>query len=214
MPDWFYYDQQGQKIGPITDSELREHIDQGLILPDTKLETDTGHSGKARQVPCLFAEVSQSEPAGTQKAEAYCTNCGHPVVCPGCGGHPFASNKFCRVCGIPMNPEQVICVRCGAPVHPGQAFYGIGREWEEIPDYLVWAVLETLFCCLPFGAIAIVYAVGANSEKSNGNYALARKKARSAERWLICGFVFGLIAFVLGVFATGLGNIVGNIDAF
>ena len=193
MSNWFYYDQQGQKIGPITDSELRELIVQGLILPDTKLETDTGHSVKARQVPGLFAEVSQSEPAGTQKAEAYCTNCGHPVVCPGCGGHPFASNKFCRVCGIPMNPEQIICVRCGT------ASYVSGGEREEVPDYMVLAILETLFCCLPFGLIAIVCAIGANSAKESGNYALAREKARTALIWIICGFILGLLtAFAFG----------------
>ena len=188
--NWFYYDQQGQKIGPITDSELRELIDQGLILPDTKLETDTGHSGKARQIPGLFAEVSQSEPADTQKAEAYCTNCGHPVVCPGCGGHPLASNKFCRSCGIPMNPEQIICVRCGT------ASYVSGGEGEEIPDYLVLAILETILCCLPFGLIAIFCAVGANSAKESGNYALAREKARTAQIWINCGFILGLLTAI------------------
>ena len=96
-----------------------------------------------------------------------------------------------------MTPEQTLCVRGGTAVHPGKAPYGNGSEGEDIPDYLVRAVLETLFCCLPSGLIAIVYAVGANSAKSNGNYALARRRARSAERWLICGFILGLVFFML-----------------
>ena len=47
--------------------------------------------------------------------------------------------------------------------------------------------------------IAIVCAIGANSAKESGNYALAREKARTALIWIICGgVVLGLIAFVFG----------------
>ncbi|MBQ2683775.1 MAG: CD225/dispanin family protein [Thermoguttaceae bacterium] len=218
MSNWFYYDQQGQKIGPITDSELRELIVRGLILPDTKLETDTGHSVKARQVPGLFAEVSQSEPAGTQKAEAYCTNCGHPVeeqaaACMKCGVSPVGHNKFCRRCGVRLNPEQVLCVKCGTSVAAsggvpgacgaqsvgGQVRDSQNGEAADVPDYLVLAILETLFCCVPCGVIAIVYAVGANSAAENGNHALGQKKARTAKYWLIAGVaVFVLLYLAYG----------------
>jgi hypothetical protein len=29
---------------------------------------------------------------------------------------------------------------------------------ENIPNHLVWAILATLFCCLPLGIVSIVYA--------------------------------------------------------
>ena len=29
---------------------------------------------------------------------------------------------------------------------------------EYIPNNMVWAILTTLFCCLPFGIVSIVYA--------------------------------------------------------
>lgn len=194
--NWFYYDQQGQKIGPITDLELRELIDQGLILPDTKLETDTGHSGKARQVPGLFAAVGQNATAG---AEAYCTHCGSPIarqaaVCLSCGCRPDTSNKFCRACGAVMNPEQVLCVRCGTPVQAGPVGGG-----EDIPDYMGWAIAEMLLCNFVFGILAMVYASGANTAKERGDYLTARKKAVVAGRWLWAGVWLAVLSVVAGI---------------
>ena len=194
--NWFYYDQQGQKIGPITDLELRELIDQGLILPDTKLETDSGHTGKARQVPGLFAAAGQNAPAG---AEAYCTHCGSPVarqaaVCLSCGCRPDTSNKFCRVCGAVMSPEQVLCVRCGTPVQAGPVGDG-----EDIPDYMGWAIAEMLLCNFVFGILAMVYASGANTAKERGDYVTARKKAVVAGRWLWAGVWLAVLSVVAGI---------------
>ena len=194
--NWFYYDQQGQKIGPITDSELRELIDQGLILPDTKLETDSGHTGKARQVPGLFAAARQNAPAG---AEAYCTHCGSPVarqaaVCLSCGCRPDTSNKFCRACGAVMSPEQVLCVRCGTPVQAGPVGGG-----EDIPDYMGWAIAEMLLCNFVFGILAMVYASGANTAKERGDYVTARKKAVVAGRWLWAGVWLAVLSVVAGI---------------
>ena len=194
--NWFYYDQQGQKIGPITDLELRELIDQGLILPDTKLETDSGHTGKARQVPGLFAAAGQNAPAG---AEAYCTHCGSPVarqaaVCLSCGCRPDTSNKFCRACGAVMSPEQVLCVRCGTPVQAGPVGGG-----EDIPDYMGWAIAEMLLCNFVFGILAMVYASGANTAKERGDYVTARKKAVVAGRWLWAGVWLAVLSVVAGI---------------
>ncbi|MBR2586489.1 MAG: CD225/dispanin family protein [Thermoguttaceae bacterium] len=198
--NWFYYDQQGQKIGPISDLELRELIDKGLILPDTKLETDTGHSGKARQVPGLFAAAGQNASAG---AQAYCTHCGSPVarqaaVCLSCGCRPDTSNKFCRACGAVMSPEQVLCVRCGTPVQTGP-IGGDAGGGEDIPDYMGWAIAEMLLCNFVFGILAMVYASGANTAKERGDYLTARKKAVVAGRWLWAGVWLAVISVVLGV---------------
>ena len=31
-----------------------------------------------------------------------------------CGASPIGHKKFCRQCGVALNPEQVICIKCGA----------------------------------------------------------------------------------------------------
>ena len=54
MPNFYYTDAYGQKQGVISPSQLKELIAQGIITPDTLLETDNGHKGYARQIKGLF----------------------------------------------------------------------------------------------------------------------------------------------------------------
>lgn len=102
------------------------------------------------------------------------------------------------------------------PQHPGyQGGYGQQGTYNPnnfgnngpimIPpqSYLVWAILATLFCCLPFGIVAIVYASQVDTEWSRGNYDGAYNKSRQARNWVIasaaCGLAFALIYVILMV---------------
>ena len=55
MPNYLYLDSNGQKQGPVNDQQLKALVVQGIITPETPLATDTGHRGKAGQIPGLFA---------------------------------------------------------------------------------------------------------------------------------------------------------------
>jgi uncharacterized membrane protein len=55
MANFYYYDDNGRKIGPMNNAQLKALAVQGVIVPDTQLEADTGHSGKAGQIKGLFA---------------------------------------------------------------------------------------------------------------------------------------------------------------
>lgn len=205
--NWFYYDQRGEKQGPISDLELHELIAQQLITPDTQLETESGHTGKARQVPGLFLSSSSPRESVSPPQQAtgpFCTHCGSPIaaqaaVCMSCGCRPHLSNNFCRQCGGSMTPEQVLCISCGAPVQSGPVFPGNSGYNEEIPDYLGWAVAELLVCNFLFGIIAIIYASEANSAKERGDYNTARQKAVIASRWLWAGVWLAVISVTIGV---------------
>ena len=52
MPNFFYADANGQKT-PVTEQQLQALINRGIITPETPLETDTGHTGLAGQIPGL-----------------------------------------------------------------------------------------------------------------------------------------------------------------
>ena len=56
MPNFYYTDANGQRklVNP---QQLKALAVQGLITPDTELETDTGKKGKAGQIKGLFATV-------------------------------------------------------------------------------------------------------------------------------------------------------------
>ncbi|MEO7478124.1 MAG: CD225/dispanin family protein [Lysobacteraceae bacterium] len=54
-----------------------------------------------------------------------------------------------------------------------------------VPNYLVWAILSTLFCCLPLGIVSIVYASQVDGKRAAGDIAGAQAAASSAKNWAI-----------------------------
>ena len=83
------------------------------------------------------------------------------------------------------------------------------------PDnYLVWAILTTILCCLPFGIVSIVYSTKVDNLYYAGQYEEAQAKAKSAKTWAIIaassGFVFLalylIVVVVLGVSMAAFGN--------
>ena len=70
---------------------------------------------------------------------------------------------------------------------------------QHVPSYLAQAILVTLFCCMPFGIVAIVYAADANSKKAAGNFVAARRAADSAKSWCLASFLCGAIPIGLVV---------------
>jgi len=74
MPNYFYIDSTGFRVGPITPQQLQALATKGVIVPDTQLETDTGHKGLAKQISGLdfqrrtiYAPIeTQNEPLNRQ----------------------------------------------------------------------------------------------------------------------------------------------------
>lgn len=74
------------------------------------------------------------------------------------------------------------------------------------PSYLVWSILATLFCCLPFGIVAIVKSSKVQSLYAQGNYDLAQQASNDAKKWCIVsaivGVVVGILTFIVEVAAA------------
>ena len=65
-----------------------------------------------------------------------------------------------------------------------QPGYGSQPQRPAMPaTYLVWAILATLLCCMPFGIVSIVKASQVSSLYYQGNYAEARAASRAARNW-------------------------------
>ena len=77
------------------------------------------------------------------------------------------------------------------------------------PNYLVFAILTTVFCCPPFGIVSIVYAANVNSKWSIGDYEGAKKASKNAQIWawvaLISGIVIGLVSILLSILGVFVG---------
>jgi hypothetical protein len=62
---------------------------------------------------------------------------------------------------------------------------------------LVWSILATIFCCLPFGIVAIVKSSQVNGLWAQGQYAEAQAAADTAKKWVTWAVVVGLIVNVI-----------------
>jgi len=68
------------------------------------------------------------------------------------------------------------------------------------PNYLVWAILTTLCCCLPLGVVSIVFAAQVNSKWVAGDRAGAVDSSKKAK-------TFAIWSAVIGVLLNGIGAI-------
>lgn len=71
--------------------------------------------------------------------------------------------------------------------------------WHEPENYLVWAILVTVLCCLPFGIVSIVYSTKVSGLWVQGRYAEAQEASNNAKKWAIIGAIVGAVAAVIGV---------------
>jgi Interferon-induced transmembrane protein len=76
------------------------------------------------------------------------------------------------------------------------------------PNHLVWAILSTLFCCLPLGIVSIVFAAQVNSKWAAGDYGGAQSASNSARTWAMVATILGAIGAVLWiiVYAAALSS--------
>ncbi len=82
------------------------------------------------------------------------------------------------------------------PQQPQQPAYAQQPQQPPFPprpdNYLVWAILSTLCCCLPFGIVSIVYSAKVNGLYAGGQYDAARQAAANAKQWAIIAAAVGV----------------------
>lgn len=64
-------------------------------------------------------------------------------------------------------------------------------------NYLVWAILSTVLCCMPLGIVAIVKSSQVNTKWFIGDREGALKDAKSAKNWAIWSAGVSIVLFVL-----------------
>ncbi len=75
-------------------------------------------------------------------------------------------------------------------------------------NFLIESILVTIFCCLPFGIVGIVFASQVNAKFDVGDYEGAVKTSQEAKKWVTLAFASGLlIAFFYLIFMLALGGL-------
>jgi hypothetical protein len=111
---------------------------------------------------------------------------------PGGPGSPYGS-QYPPPPGGPYGPQY----------SPGDP-YGVG---PKPASYLVWSILTTLFCCLPFGIVSIVQAAKVDGLWTAGDYAGARAASASAKKWAIIAAAVGVgLAVIYVIAAIGIAS--------
>ena len=81
MANWFYYNKNGEKIGPISVSALKELTRQGLITRETIIENQNGRSSAAGKVNGLTFPETIPVPVSHPTPPPYMSN-PQPTVAP------------------------------------------------------------------------------------------------------------------------------------
>ena len=116
------------------------------------------------------------------------------MFCPQCGKQNEETSLHCTQCGSLINMAAPV-----APPSPQQfvqppMYQGAPPPVPmQIPNYMVQAVLVTLFCCLPLGIVGIFKASGINKKIAVGDLAGALADSNSNKTLLWIGFGVGLV---------------------
>lgn len=154
-----------------------------------------------------------------------CWNENHGCTTFGCTGRPSDSSsalnslnrpsdyieidakeqkRYCSRCGTANNEANEFCTHCGSGLQstnyppPGRNDY----QPQYVPNYLIHSILVTIFCCLPFGIPAIVYAAKVNTRLEVGDYEGAVEASNSAKTWYITSLWVGLAVNIIAGFAA------------
>ena len=102
----------------------------------------------------------------------------------------------------------------GAAPPPPPPGYGYGGQPQGAPppNHLVWAILSTLFCCLPLGIASIVFAAQVNSKWAAGDVAGAHESSKKARQFALWGTIIGVVLAVLYLILVVVGAASMNVS--
>jgi hypothetical protein len=121
---------------------------------------------------------------------------------------------FCPQCGTTNVDNAVVCAQCGRNFQTGATETSTGGAptplpipgtvippGTTVPNYLAFAILSTILCCIPAGIPAIVYSSQVNSKLMSGDLAGAQAASSNAKLWCWISFGLGLATIGLCVLA-------------
>ena len=122
----------------------------------------------------------------------------------------------CPTCGASNDDEARFCINCGQKLEEQEAMYGGGPAYapygvpggypQHIPNYLVQAILVTIFCCLPLGIVAIIFAAQVNGKVAAGDIVGAQSSSRTARTLVIVPVIVGAVVIGIALLAGLLGD--------
>ena len=96
-----------------------------------------------------------------------------------------------------------------------QPNYAQGQRPMRPDNYLVWAILCTILCCLPLGIVSIIYSSKVDGLYNSGDYAGAEDASKKAKNYAMWGAIISVIGVVLYIlFIVVLGFTAAYADGY
>jgi len=111
---------------------------------------------------------------------------------------------YCPKCGAKNDDNAFKCMSCGAILQQGSQFVA---QPAKVSNYLVPAILCTIFCCLPFGIPAIIFAAQVNTKLAAGDVEGATEASKKAKIWCFVAFGLGLVGGIMYAALIMLGGL-------
>ena len=115
----------------------------------------------------------------------------------------------CTKCGQMFSDKASACPNCGCPNQQfTESKSSTTMENYNKPDNnLLWAILSTIFCCLPLGIVSIINAAKVDNLYMSGDKQGAQDAADKAKKYAlfaaICGSVGWIIYIILWLVLGG-----------
>lgn len=148
----------------------------------------------------------------------FCTSCGAPLAQSRTDKTSESSSQsgmtaYCPQCGERNRKDSPFCKNCGVALQGAIQQQGRPRNFpatERVNNHLVKAILVTIFCCLPFGIVAIVYAAQVDGKLRAGDIAGAIEASNNADKWGNWSIYFGIAVIALNIIVNIIALAAGS----
>ena len=139
---------------------------QVMIVPEVVHDAEDLYAPAPEPAPGPSAPLGSESSAGSP--QSWLDEAQGPAAAPTAAGQ---ARRPCPMCGEQIIATAAKCRFCGAVLDARLRGGAAGIRPDAVPNYLAQAILVTLFCCLPFGIVAIVYAAQVNGRLQAGDIA-------------------------------------------
>jgi len=192
MKQYYYVDGNNQQQGPIDAAQLPSFGVTAKTLVWCEGMANWQAAGEIPELASFFAAKQPEIPVQPQMQPGTPTQ---PQMQQQVQPQPMNINNFQQT-QQPMNTQPPF-------QQPNN------QQMPPQPDnYLVWAILVTVLCCLPFGVASIIYSVKVGSLYAQGDYNGAVDASQKAKKFAMIGGIGGLvfiIVYVIFMIIAGAG---------
>jgi len=183
MKQYYYVDGNNQQQGPIDAAQLPAFGVTTKTLVWCEGMANWQAAGEIPELASFFAAKQPEIPA-------------QPQMQPGTPAQPQMQQQ---VQPQPMNINNF--QQTQQPMNTQPPFQQPNnQQMPPQPDnYLIWAILVTVLCCLPLGVASIIYSVKVGSLYAQGDYNGAVDASQKAKKFAMIGGIGGLVFIIIYV---------------